>query len=63
MKFNIYKSSFSLQVVEEDVDHVAVVGEEEDVDHIGVLGEEETRVGIFNFSIFFLSDLLLNTQV
>ena len=44
------KSSLSLQVVEEDVDHIAVVGEEEDVDHIGVLGEEEFRVRIlFSF--------------
>merc|ERR1711860_112095 len=33
------------QEVEEDIDHIAVVGEEEDVDQIGVLGEEEeTRV-------------------
>ena len=47
-------------MVEEDVDHIAVVGEEEDVDHIGVLGEEEeTRVSIFYFCIFFLSYLLL----
>ena len=48
-------------MVEEDVDHIAVVGEEEDVDHIGVLGEEEeeTRVRIFYFCIFFLSYLLL----
>ena len=47
-------------MVEEDVDHIAVVGEEEDVDHIGVLGEEEeeTRVRIFYFCIFFLSYLL-----
>ena len=50
----------SLKVVEEDVDHITVVGEEEDVDHIGVLGEEEeTRVRIFSFCIFFLSYLLL----
>ena len=49
-------------MVEEDVDHIAVVGEEEDVDHIGVLGEEEeeeTGVRIFFFFIFFLSYLLL----
>ena len=48
-------------MVEENVDHIAVVGEEEDVDHIGVLGEEEeeTRVKIFYFCIFFLSYLLL----
>ena len=48
------KSSLSVQVVEEDVDHITVVGEEEDVDHIGVLGEEEeeTRVRIFYFCIF-----------
>ena len=40
-------------MVEEDVDHIAVVGEEEDVDHIGVLGkEEETRVSIFLFFLF-----------
>ena len=40
-------------MVEEDVDHIAVVGEEEDVDHIGVLGEEEeTRVSIFFFFVF-----------
>ena len=53
------KSCLSLLVVEEDVDHIAVVGEEEDVDHIGVLGEEEeeTRVRIFYFCIFFLSNI------
>ena len=59
-----------MQVVEEDVDHIAVVGEEEDVDHIGVLGEdeEETRVSIFLFYVFsffliccLLSGLALQT--
>ena len=49
-----------MQLLEEDVDHIALVGEEEDVDHVGVLGEEEeTRVRIFYFCIFFLSYLLL----
>ena len=39
-----------MQVVEEDVDQIAVVGEEEE--------EEETRVSIFSFGIFFLSHFL-----
>ena len=41
-KFQIRAPSLSLQVVEEDVDHIAVVGEE----------EEETRVSIFLFLYF-----------
>ena len=43
------KNSLSLQATEEDPDHIEVVGEE----------EKETRVGIFDFCIFFLSYLLL----
>ena len=43
-----------MQMVEEDPDHIAVVGEEKDVDPIGVVGEEEeTRVSIFLFVFSF----------